>query len=170
MPEAASDFVARARREAGLFLVRTHEFAEDDDHAIYIVRDGRAALCSYQKFLRNFNGVEKSLPELIADRCWPARWQDHVERWLTRAPVRTLVLKYEDLTSAEPPLAAISAFLGVAVQREFDLSFEDIRTLNPKQFPVGHNGVGVETIERDHSEIFWRHCGRAMRRLGYAGR
>jgi hypothetical protein len=82
--------------------------------------------------------------------------------------VRTLVLKYEDLTSAEPPLAAISAFLGVAVQRDFDLSFEEVRAFNPRQFPVGHNRAGIETIERDHSEIFWRHCGPAMRRLGYA--
>jgi len=167
--ESPDAFVARARAANELFLVKTHEPVPDGDRCIYVVRDARAALVSFQKHLLDVEHRWCALPTLIGGREWPGKWQDHVERFLARDPANTLLLTYEELTSANPPLDRIGTFLGALALRPFDLSFAELHAINPKVFPGGSNEPGVQLVERDHADLFWRHCGRAMRRLGYGG-
>jgi glycosyltransferase involved in cell wall biosynthesis len=167
--ESPDAFVARARASDELFLVKTHEPVPDGDRCIYLVRDARAALVSFQKYLADSEHRRCTLPALIEGREWPGNWQDHVERFLARDPANTLLLTYEELSSANPPLERIGAFLGALPLRPFNLSFAELHAINPKVFPGGSNEPGVRSVERDHADLFWRHCGRAMRRLGYGG-
>lgn len=160
-------FIERARREPDTFVVRTHEFAPPDEPAIYIVRDGRAALSSYRRFLRDFHQVDISLADLAEGKHWPGSWGEHVTRWTERRRDRTLIVRFEDLASS-PPLAEIGAFLNAPIQKEsFDVSFSDLRQLDPRHFVIGHDRPGIEEFERECPDIFWRSNGDAMRRLNY---
>jgi hypothetical protein len=163
------DFLNEARRSSDLFLVRTHEFIPADDRAIYVVRDGRAVLASYRKFLFNFADVDRPLADLIEGKHWPGKWSEHVRRWLARPASTTLVLRYEDLSGpAGPPLDQISEFIGRSSLRKFDIKFSDLHALEPRHFDVGHNEEGIAMIERDFSQVFWEHNGDMMLRLKYA--
>jgi Sulfotransferase domain len=159
-------FLQQARPGDDLFLVRIHDFIPDE-RAIYVVRDGRAVLASYHKFLLHFGNVNQSLSALIEGKNWPGKWSDHVEQWLGRPPTTTLILRYEELSSPKPPLDRISVFVNRPILRNFGIKFSDLKGLDPRQFDVGHNGPGIETVERDFSDLFWHHNGDTMRRLGY---
>ena len=166
--KSSAAFIARARISSEPILVKTHDLVPGTDRCIYIVRDGRAALASYRRYLADVENRPHTLPELIEGKVWPGGWQRHVEQFLARDPAKTLVLRYEDLASADPPLAKIAAFVGAPIRRQFDIAFDDLHRLSPAMFPTGSNEPGVEIVERECSDAFWRICGPAMARLGYA--
>ena len=63
---APRDFVELARREAHRFFVKTHGKPHDNDEkAIYLVRDGRAALVSYFHYNRDILKTDISLPQIV---------------------------------------------------------------------------------------------------------
>lgn len=165
--ETVEAFLDRARASPDLFLVKTHDPVPETDACLYIVRDARAALYSYRRFLADFEKLELSLEDLVAGKAWPGAWQDHVRLLLSRDPKNTLVLRYEELASDAPPVDRIGAFLGVKPIRPFDLRFSDMQALNAKMFSIGQNAPGIASFERDHHEMFWAHCGEMMRALGY---
>lgn len=165
--ETREAFLVRARASSDLFLVKTHDPVPDGDHAIYVVRDGRAALASYRRYLAEVPRKARSLRWLINGRQWPGPWHAHVERFLARDTATTLVLRYEALAAHHPPLDAISAFLGVPVRRPFDVTFRHLNSLDPKIFPTGSNDPGIATVERECSARFWRVSGPTMDKLGY---
>ena len=161
-------FLQRARAAGDLFLVKTHDAVPGGDRAIYVVRDGRAALVSYQRYLTEVEHKTRTLRQLVRGRHWPGPWHSHVERFLARDPANTLVLRYEALASGHPPLDAIAAFLKVPVRRPFDVTFRELNDIDPKIFPTGSNDAGIAIVERDCAARFWRACGQTMDRLGYA--
>ncbi|WP_354547985.1 sulfotransferase domain-containing protein [Kaistia defluvii] len=165
--ETFDDFLEKARASPDLFLIKTHDFVPETDSCIYIVRDARASLFSYRRFLADFEEQQLSFDDLIVGKAWPGAWQDHVKAFVGRDPMNTLVLRYEELASNAPPLERIGAFLRVAPVRPFDVSFSDLRALNERLFRTGDNGAGIASIERHHHETFWAHCGEMMRALGY---
>jgi hypothetical protein len=166
--EDKNAFLARARRSPELFLVKTHGAIPKFDRCIYIVRDGRAALASYHRYLAEVENKKRTLPELIVGQNWPGPWHDHVGRFLRRSKRRTLILRYEALSAPNPPLEEIGAFLGVRPVRPFDVTFSSLHKIDPRIFPTGHNRAGIDALERDHRDLFWEHCGPMMRMLGYA--
>ena len=163
--DSLQQFIDHARQSNELFLLRTHE-KEKGDKSIYIVRDGRAVLASYQKFLRRLQNKDYSFSDLIEGKVWPGRWDEHVSFWLERSKSTTLVLRYEDL-STQPPLDQIGAFLDRPVLGDFSISFAELRAIDAGHFDVGHNGPGIEAVERDCSQLFWRHNETIMRHCGY---
>jgi hypothetical protein len=132
-----------------------------------VVRDARAVLISYQKYLAEVDGRSVTLRELIAGKHWPGKWHEHVGQFLARGSNDTLILRYEDLASDNPPLEAIGRFIDRPPLRPFDVSFADLSSISPKIFPTGHNRVGIETIERQCRWLFWSRCGEMMRAMGY---
>jgi hypothetical protein len=160
-PPSLDDFIEDARKGEDLFLLRTHG-KEAGDRAIYTVRDGRAALASYQRYLRRFHARDYSLRELIKGRARPGRWGDHVCYWLDRPD--TLVLRFEHLART-PPLESIATFLNRPILRQFSAPFSLLRDRDPNYFEFGHNGPGIELVERECSKLFWRINGKAMRRV-----
>lgn len=166
--DSVDAFLARARLSPDVFLVKTHDPVPDVDRCIYVVRDGRAALASYQRYLATVERCQRDLAHLVEGGHWPGAWAEHVERFLARDQDSTLVLQYEDLASENPPLDRISAFLGTPARRRFDISFSDLHAINPSIFPTGSNAKGIDLVEQECSALFWQKCGRAMRRLGYS--
>jgi hypothetical protein len=165
--ETLDAFLARARAASDLFLVKTHDLVPEGDRVIYVVRDGRAALASYRRYLAEVEDKRRSFRRLLSGKQWPGAWHAHVERFLARDPAATLVLRYEALASAHPPLEAIAAFLDVPLLRPFDVTFRELNQLDPKIFRAGSNAGGIETVERACSARFWRTCGATMDGLGY---
>ena len=160
-------FLESARKSDALHLVKTHdEVPLPTDRTIYVVRDGRAAIASYQRFLRDFDHVDFSLEEIALGTRLAYTWGQHVERWMAHPADRLLVLRFEEL-SARPPLERISEFLGRPVLRPFETTFDDLHKLDPAFFGVGRNDPGIELVERTCGDVFWTHNGAAMARLGY---
>jgi len=94
--------------ENSIPLVKTHEYPNTTNPAIYVVRDGRAASVSLWKF---YNG-ELALDSVIEGRHRFGTWSSHVHAWSPNNRPHTLLLKYEDMISNLPTtLQKISVFL-----------------------------------------------------------
>ena len=162
-------FVAMASASDETFFIKTHELPSGDSHpAIYIVRDGRAALSSRRRYVEEIG--KRIYPiEYLAIGAHPfVAWGDHVVAWLERSAGKLLLLRYEELS---PPSAAllggIAEFIGRPIVRDFDVTFAELRALNPTFFQVGHNERGINEIARMCPAIFWSGNGAVMNRLGY---
>lgn len=51
-------------------FVKTHGPPEDDDPAIYVIRDGRAAIVSYFHYIRNLQDSSVTLERVIRGDAW----------------------------------------------------------------------------------------------------
>ena len=149
----------------GWLGVKTHDLPADDFPAIYVIRDGRAAIVSYYHMLRDFTEMKPSLEDIISGAVWPGSWSAHVDAWLTRE--KTLQLRYEDLVSnPEAQCKKIAAFLAVEQIAPFSQSFEKLQQHDPKLFRRGSNERNIAEIEPYTAE-FLKAQGAMMNRLGY---
>lgn len=86
---------------------------------VYLVRDGRAALLSYYRYLQQRGRPTPPHPDgmLAGFECWPCPWADHVAGWLHRVESddASAVVRYEDLV-ADPAAAlrGVSSLAGLA--------------------------------------------------------
>jgi hypothetical protein len=160
---------ARWETSSELHLVKTHERPHGRSPAIYIIRDGRAAASSYRHYLEDFQRSVFTLEEVIRG-AGGGTWSDHVKAWMGgRAP--TLLVRYEYLSQAPATVMTDAAkFLGVPITGSPRVNFQRHHARNPRFFRVGHNGPGIEEVERTCSELFWRINGEEMRRMGYGDR
>lgn len=95
-------------RESGISLVKTHQYPQDPNPAIYVIRDGRAACVSLWQF------YQRSIPleTVIEGRHRFGTWADHVKAWNPNHRPNTLLLTYEELRHDLPgSLSKISRFL-----------------------------------------------------------
>lgn len=144
--------------------VKTHGPPTDDEPAIYVVRDGRAVLASYFHLLRDFS-TAKPMNEIIAGDVWVGSWSDHVRAWSDRP--KTLVLRYEDLTSdPEPQCEAISEFLELPQLAPFAQTFDELHRFNPRLFRTASNERNIAEFE-PHLNSFLNRHGPMMKELGY---
>jgi hypothetical protein len=89
-------------------LVKTHEYDNDKNPAIYVIRDGRAASVS----LWNFYNRSLPLEVIIEGRHRFGTWSMHVQSWNPWERSDTLLLRYEDMINNLPGvLNSISEFL-----------------------------------------------------------
>jgi hypothetical protein len=149
-------------------FVKTHGTPEDDDPAIYVIRDGRAAIVSYFHYIRNLQDSSVTLERVIRGDVWGGSWSDHVRRWNPLHRPNTLLLYYENLISDLP---AECARLAVFLDRELldvptHLDFDGLRALNPIFFPSGDNEERFREIF-PHMELFESIHGPTMAALGY---
>ena len=162
-------FVAMARASDETFFVKTHELPSGDNHpAIYIVRDGRAALSSRRRYVQEIG--KRIYPiEYLAIGAHPfVAWADHVLEWLGRSPAKLFILRYEELSHPSTTLLdRISGFIERPVLRHYDVTFTELKALNPAFFQVGRDKPGIREIEQMCPEIFWSVNASAMGRLGY---
>ncbi len=162
--------ISRLRGTSGFHFVKTHaETPEPKDRAIYVVRDGRAAVHSYQRFLRDLENLDFTLEQISVG--WPLAmtWAQHVSNWIDNPNV--LFLRFEDMTAEGcPPLEAISKFIDRPILRPFEIAFSDLNKIRPQYFGVGRNAPGIERVECEAGDTFWRANGEMMSRLGYEKR
>jgi hypothetical protein len=72
-PDSAGQLVFTS----GIPLIKTHESPPDDNPALYVVRDGRAAAVSLWEY------YNRSIPleQIIAGRHRAGTWSDHLLAW-----------------------------------------------------------------------------------------
>lgn len=161
------DFLFQARASSETFFIKTHLYPPDEhEKAIYVFRDGRAALSSYRNYCRDIE--KRSVPlECMVLGIYPKiHWSKHVEAWLARSSI--LPLRFEDLaTPSRETLERISVFLGLPILRSFDLTFDSLHAIHPRFFRAGHNNGGIAEVERECPALFWRTHGELMQRLAY---
>lgn len=160
-------------------FVKTHRVAprQDDDPALYLVRDGRDSLVSYAHFMKA-RGVPRfaslSFEEILAallerDDHPYGSWSGNVRSWLDRdAP--TALVKFEELV--EDPVATVRgalASLGVPLPEPDGRlpSFEELHRRNPLVFRRGKVGSWRSELPKRLEKRFWRLHGTEMEELGY---
>lgn len=147
--------------------VKTHDAPFDDGAAIYIVRDGRAAIISYIHMLADYLGHVVEFRDVVDGNVWPGSWSEHFTVWDPENRPRTLLLRYEELKS-EVGLAChkISEFLGTAQKREFVDDFDCLKAFEPTLFRSGDNEKNIQELIFNRAIFDARHSS-LMRRLGY---
>ncbi len=97
-------------------FIKTHNLANDDSPAIYVIRDGRAACVSLWKF------YNKKIPlvEIIDGKNHKfGTWESHVNSWDPWNRPNTLLLKYEEMTAdISATLKILSAYLNSDILRD----------------------------------------------------
>ena len=115
-------------------IIKTHNLNQDNNRAIYIVRDGRAASVS----LWHFYAKQIPLKDIILGNHRFGTWKNHYLSWSPKTRLNTLFLRYEDLTSDfESVLNSISNFLNVdLISKKFpsrdQVAFIDGKWVRPK--------------------------------------
>ncbi|MGD0038762.1 MAG: sulfotransferase domain-containing protein [Bacteroidota bacterium] len=151
-----------------LALIKTHELPIDNNKAIYILRDGRAALASYYYFHKNVLHIDVRLQDLIAGTKGAGLWSTHVNAWYPDGSSETLLLRFEEVT-AEPQRAIeiISKFLEIDPISLDVPSFKQLHNLAPVFFKVGNDNSWASAFTENDLALFERLNGDAMRRFGY---
>lgn len=173
----------RLRDDEAIHLVKTHEPpGDDDDPAIFVVRDGRDALVSAAHFNLTFqrlwwrrrlasrivrlNELERTLENLIRS----GDWNGWVLRWLDRRRGRTVVVRYEDLVR-DPGASVQDTFrrLGIALRPVADAlpDFGDFHARWPQFFRRGKIGSWRDEMPERLHLLFWKLHAPAMKELGY---
>ncbi len=161
-------FLAQLYKDGRTAYVKTHELPGKDAYpAIYVVRDGRAALVSHYHYFREMLGMRVSLEEVVAGTLSPS-WSAHVQAWLLSGRPNLLVLRYEDLARGEPAvLDVIAAFIGIPCARPMPVSFSGLHALMPSFFRTGSNLRNVAELTETQQMLFETLHGTTARKLGY---
>ncbi|MFA5898427.1 MAG: sulfotransferase domain-containing protein [Hyphomicrobium sp.] len=147
--------------------VKTHDLPVDNAPAIYVVRDGRAALVSYYHYLSNYGGTTYPMSDIVSGRVWPGSWSAHYRGWNPAVRKNTLLLRYEELRDDNAAACEkIGSFLGMAPLKPFEVSFADLQKLNPRFFRSGNDGNSLAEMQ-PYMDLFLKHHGATMRELGY---
>ena len=89
-------------------IIKTHKLNKDNNRAIYVIRDGRAASIS----LWHFYAKKISKKDIILGNTIFGKWKDHLISWSPLKRKNTLLIRYEDLgNDFESVLNSISTFL-----------------------------------------------------------
>lgn len=171
------------RKRPQRYFIKTHavldhkNHIEEDDRAIYIIRDGRDTLVSRAHFYADafpeYRGqFEKTLHRLVVGDMPCRPWGQSVMTWADRP--RTAYLHYEDLVAGPVKLEALSICrameaLGVSISRK-DIKipkFASLHKSNPVFFRKGKAGAWREEMPEDLQKIFWENNQEGMEYYGY---
>jgi hypothetical protein len=165
------EFVAQSAGARHPVLIKTHHHPSDQHPALYVVRDGRAAIASFLKFERTFSPDEQTtMLRLVVGDHYFGGWSEHYAAWHDRSQVPTiLTLRYEALVDASAELLArIAAFIGYRGEiAPWVNPIEEWRARHP-----GIVGPGKRTWEPPREwthvcdAIFWAMHGELMKQLG----
>ncbi len=163
------EFHEQASNRSRLTFVKTHDLPEDDSKAIYIVRDGRAAIASYHHYLKNYaRGHVPSLAEIIVGAVSFGSWSSHIEAWHPQNRPNTLMLRYEDLCiQPEREIQKISEFIGLPADDGRPLDFRTLSNRFPKFFRQGNNQRNIDEYTADEAALFALCHAEWMEKLGY---
>ena len=164
-----ADFYREATEASEIFLIKTHYPPRDSQPFIYAVRDGRAAIQSYQKFHRDYNDTVKSLLSLILGDDPYGDWSSHYRQWTDRGTAG-LVLRFDELIDISPEsLEKIAEY--VNFEGDFNKwlnPIEELKSFEPNFFNRGDAGFtpGPEWTEAvDY--LFFKNHGPVMQQLGF---
>jgi len=149
--------------------IKTHEPADDDSRAIYVVRDPRSALVSYLHFQRlHYPELSFSQEDVIKGSIGFGSWSAHLESWQPDRRSGTLLLRYEDMVEhPDSAIAAISNFLGSPPLRPWRNFFGALHAFQPKLYRSGSDTKNVSELTASQVSLVESLHGPWMRRLGY---
>lgn len=182
----AADQLTKAKE---LYFVKTHDLPTDSEKAIYLIRDGRDAICSLAYYLnchqkgfrdRIFNQmlgmigrhpVQQTLRDLITSDDFFGGWSGNVEAWMSRGGGQTAFLKYEEMLrdpfgSIAGALAAIDVDL-TPNPNPRPVEFAKLQQRWPTFFRRGKTGDWPRHLTGGLHELFWKHHECIMNKLGY---
>ena len=179
-------------------VVKTHMLpsqlipVSSDLPAVYIIRDGRDALCSIAHHRKDIvapgsDYYENLKAAIIAEKgTFFGGWSENVNRWLERAD---MVIRYEDLLSdpigqaerlrkitniPQPNPDKLPSFqdlkFGIPKYgsgRDRPITEEEKKALAEKNFRKGKAGGWKEEMPPDMQDLFWSMHGETMESLGY---
>lgn len=182
----------------GYPVVKTHMLPSkikpesNDIPAIYIIRDGRDALCSIAHHRKDIvapgsDYYENLKAAIIAEKgSFFGGWSENVNRWIERADI---VIRYEDLLTdpigqaerlrkfmelPKPDKDKMPSFqelkFGIPKYgsgRDRPITEEEKKALAEKNFRKGKAGSWKEEMPRDMQDLFWSMHGETMESLGY---
>jgi len=157
-----------ASESKALCIAKTHEMPDDETPAIYLVRDGRAAIVSYYHYRREIAGENITLGDIIRGKTWGGSWATHVQAWALSQRPNTLVVRYEQLVSDPQVMTDVGAFLG-RNSRELPpkTAFAELSKLAPSFFRRGSNDANIEELVGNDLALFYAIHGPTMMRAGY---
>jgi hypothetical protein len=155
-----------------LVLVKTHLPPVDDQPALYVVRDGRAAISSFLRFERHHSpeSAPNSMLQLVLGDHFYGSWSDHYRAWHEDRSAPLLTLRYEELFDAgDDVLRRVASFVGYdGPVAPWENPIDEYRQRYPEV--VGEGRVRWEPSEEWDwlcDAAFWSVHGELMRELGY---
>ena len=146
----------------GIYLIKTHEPPHDDNAAIYIVRDGRAACVS----LWEFDGRNQPLEAVVSGGHRVGAWADHLKEWRPWERPNTLLVKYEDIIDdLSMVLERMSQFLHSDITSHRIPSRELIASVDGRWVRMKSDWRNFMTDEQ--LNLFNQSNGHMMRKMGY---
>lgn len=99
-----------------LKIIKTHNYNNDHQKTIYVIRDARPSSLSMYKFYNK----KISLDDIILGNHRFGKWSDHILNWDPLKRNNTLLIKYESLlTNFNEQLNKISFFLNIKIVNNF---------------------------------------------------
>jgi hypothetical protein len=149
-------------------LIKTHDGPPDDAPAIFVARDGRAAIHSYFHYHKKFAFEQPSLTEIIAGACQFGSWSDHYWAWRPKNRPKTLLLCYDDLvTRPAETIVRLAEFLRLKSCDKPLPPFEELQRRLPAFFRRGQNTDYLQEWSPAHLALFNELHGSAMQDLGF---
>ncbi len=143
-------------------LVKTHELPSDDNPAIYVVRDGRAACASLSEFYKS----NLSLEAAISGHSRFGAWSSHLAAWKPWSRPHTLLLMYEEMISDLPRvLDKLESFTGRKAIASGIPDRELLTSLDERM--VRKKNDWRETFSAGAMELFNQGNMEMMCRMGY---
>jgi hypothetical protein len=167
---AWEDFYQATSGSSDIYLVKTHRLPVDRQPFIYIVRDGRQSIRSYQRFMKHYNNMDVSLTKLILGVDAYGGWSGHYEKWNHRDVGAHLVLRFEDLIDlTDETMARIAAFVKYDRSAKKWLNpMDQLRKIEPNFFSLTQEGNdNGEGWSPSHEYLFSAIHGRLMEELKY---
>ncbi len=146
-------------------LLKTHHTPQDQNPAIFILRDGRNACVGLSRFW------SQPVKDIIAgENIIFCDWSTHFKLWNPFERPNTLVVRFEDMLS-QPDVEAgrIANALGVEVKNKFDNMEEECKKHWPQLFKPRHSDWRID-FEPADTDLFWQLHGETMIAAGYGSR
>jgi Sulfotransferase domain len=167
--EEWSEFYQASRDSSDVRVIKTHDAPEGNEKAIYLIRDGRASMVSYQNYLANYSKLSCDLNDVITGSVNFGSWSDHVNAWAPLKRPNTLLLKFEDLIDdTSGTVTKLAEFLGLKPKAGVVPTFEKLRAEFPQFFKTGSNSKNLDQISLDQMAYINFISGSTLSKYGYA--
>ena len=150
------------------YFIKTHDYPEDEERAIVIVRDPRATIVSYWHYLNEIEGQSISLETVAKGLCGFGGWNAFYSAWQPQCRANTLLLHYEELfAETSKSVARISGFTGFKPNGPWNSKFSKFNAIDPVFFRAGNNQANISELSPQLETLIISHCGPMMEKLGY---
>jgi len=167
LPRNWRDSLVQAE-DAPPILIKTHDLPSDQGPAIFIARDGRAAIHSYYHYHKKYAFEQPSLTEVIAGACQFGSWSEHYRAWLPKSRPKTLLILYDELVAhPQAVIEALAGFLNLTPASTCLPEFHELQKKLPSFFRRGQNSDYLSEWSPAHIALFNHLHASAMKELGF---